>query len=424
MLVLLVSGIFVGSKLVIFAQKIIDGRDGFSIRKFLIGGDKPLAGQDQGEVRILLLGIGGENHDGGTLTDTMILATIKTNARGGKNEVSLFSIPRDLYVEIPGQGMRKINSAYALGELNQKKQGPALAVATAEHLLDVKIPYYAVVDFQGFEKVIDELEGITVNVPVTFTDAQFPDEKQGYLPPLTFKAGQQQMDGQRALQYVRSRHGNNGQGSDFARAGRQQLVLKALKDKTTSLKVLTNLSLVNRILDTLSDHVRTNLAVHEMKAVYNLTHGTDDHRIFSQAIDGESGLVCDRILEDGAYVLVPCQGDYTAIRKYFANQFVDAGVRAEEPAIEIMNAATVPALGKKVQDTLALPHLKITIGNYTGEIKYTQSIIYDNTRGQKPETLEYLKKTLNLPVAQSPFPARTSSFAPDFVIMAAEDIDR
>src|SRR3989338_5201475 len=186
MFLLLAGGIFVGSKLVIFAQKIFEGQK-FSFARLFTSSDKLLQGEDGGEIKILLMGISGGNHDGATLADTMILATLKLpKEKNESTQVSLFSIPRDLAANVPGFGVKKINSAYAYGEAAGKNNGPMLAVDATEDLLGTDIPYYAVIDFQGFEDIINHLGGIKLNVETGFTDELFPDDRCGYLEPLVF----------------------------------------------------------------------------------------------------------------------------------------------------------------------------------------------------------------------------------------------
>ena len=427
MLALLAGGIFIGSKVVIYAQKVLEGKDGkFSFSRLFISSDKSLTGEENKEIHILLMGIGGESHEGPNLTDTMIVATVKLpDNSGGKVKVGLYSIPRDLAVNIPGYDYRKINSAYAYGEMAGKDMGSKLAINAVERLLNISIPYYGVVDFRGFEKVVDDLGGITVDVDQAFTDKEYPDEKNGYLSPITFEKGRQTMDGARALKYVRSRHGNNNEGTDFARSRRQQKILKAVKDKAAGLRIITNLGLVDRILNDLSDHVRTNMEPYEIKRIYDLVKNISEDNIVSQALDVESGTLCDEIeAETGAYLLVPCAGlsDYTQIRNLFQNQFQDGQLAHEEPVVKIQNASGLPQLGRAVQTAITLPHMKISVGNFRGETLYFETIIYDNTGGQKKETLNYLKSTLGSRVAAGPFPFQTAGTKPDFVIVVASDL--
>lgn len=424
MLLLLVGGIFAGIKVVTFAEKILEGPGNhISLRDFFIGSDRPLRGEKDDAVHLLLMGIAGSGHNGPTLTDTIILATLHL---GDKPHVSLVSIPRDMVADIAGgNGYRKINSAYALGELGERHQGAAFAVQTVERIFDIEIPYYAVVDFEGFRRVLDDLGGVDIAVDQAFTDSFFPDGREGYLPPLTFASGQQHMDGTRALQYVRSRHGTNGEGSDFARSRRQQKVLAALKDKAVSFKVAANLSLLGRLMDDLADHLRTNLQTFEMRRLYDLARDIKNENIQSLAIDNAAGLLCDRIEEEtGAYTLIPCQGlgQYKAIRDFVNNETADAGAAVESATIEIQNAAKIDFLGAAIRDRVQLPALTITTANFRGNTQFSESIIYDNTRGAKPNTLRYLRDRLGVSVAESPFPFATTGTLPDFVIVAASDL--
>ncbi|TSA44679.1 LytR family transcriptional regulator [bacterium] len=433
MLILLVIGISVGSKIVTVAQKIFQTDDGaFSLlhkaSRLFMANDTPLIGEKDGRIRILVMGIGGEGHDGPNLTDTMVLVTIAIPEAGSKNQpkISMVSIPRDFAVQIPGYDFRKINAAYAFGEQNGQQHGGQLATQTVGKVLNLEIPYYATLDFKGFEKVIDDVGGLDIQVDNAFTDSMYPNEKEGYLPPVTFEKGLQHMDGARALQFARSRHGNNGEGTDFARSRRQEKIFIPLKQKIVGLNLITNINIINHVIDDLSNHIRTNLQPYELKHLYDLTKNVSSTNVFSSSIDIESGLVCNQIEETtGAYILLPCKGltDYSAIREFVKNQFAAPQIARESAAIEIQNASKIPLLGQRAQSAIAEPALKITTGNFRGETAYSQSIIYDNTGGKKQATLDFLKSTLSLPVAASPFPFPTLTSSPDFVIITAPDID-
>ncbi|OGE76099.1 MAG: hypothetical protein A3K06_01695 [Candidatus Doudnabacteria bacterium RIFCSPHIGHO2_01_52_17] len=427
MLLLLAAGIFIGSRLVIFAQRIFESEGGiFSFKQLFLADDKELQGEADGQVHILLLGIGGEGHEGATLTDTMILATLKFPQNDGeKPQLALLSVPRDLVVYLPeGYQWLKINSAYAYGDLGDRSDGPEWAVNAVEELAGVSIPYYGLVDFAGFEKIVDDLGGVEINVERAFTDSLYPDEKLGYLPPLSFEQGPQKMDGVKALQYVRSRHGSNSEGSDFARARRQQLFLKAVKDKATSFRVLTNLNLIDQLLDDLTNHVRTNLEPFELRRVYDLTKNLESNQIHSLTLDYQSGTICDEITEEGAYILLPCAGlgNYTGIRELVRNQFTHAALQSEQPTVEVQNASRTPLLAQRTEAYLRTSFLTTGSGNFRGETVYTQSVIYDNTGGKKPQSLEYLKQKLGVLVAQSPYPFPTTLEKPDFVIVVTSDL--
>ncbi|MFA6410800.1 MAG: LCP family protein, partial [Candidatus Buchananbacteria bacterium] len=124
--------------------------------KHLISSDsKKLAGQEDDRINILLLGIGGENHDGPYLTDTNIIASFKPSTK----QVALVSIPRDLLVPIPGYGWMKINHADAYGELKNPGRGGELSSQVVSQVFNIPIHYYVRIDFAGFKQIIDDLGG-------------------------------------------------------------------------------------------------------------------------------------------------------------------------------------------------------------------------------------------------------------------------
>lgn len=129
--------------------------------KFLISSDdKQLAGEKENRINVLLLGMGGLDHDGPFLTDTVIVASFKPST----NQVALISLPRDLLVPIPGYDWRKINNANAFGEMANPGQGGELAKKVVNEIFDLPINYYVRIDFAGFKQIIDDLGGVTINV--------------------------------------------------------------------------------------------------------------------------------------------------------------------------------------------------------------------------------------------------------------------
>jgi LCP family protein required for cell wall assembly len=182
-------------------------------------------------------------------SDTMILVNIDPVAK----TASMIAIPRDLRVIIPGYGVHKINAAYAFGEANGVKGGgPALAIQTIETNFGVHIDYFAEVDFAGFVKIVDTLGGVTIDVPYPIKDDAYPAAGNNYMR-VYFSAGWQHMDGERALQYARTRHDDG----DGMRSVRQQQVLLALRQQAISLNLLTK---AGELLGELGDAVRTDLS--------------------------------------------------------------------------------------------------------------------------------------------------------------------
>jgi len=169
---------------------------------------------------ILLLGIDSRPGEGtATRTDTLILATVDPR----QPYVGMLSIPRDLYINIPGYGFQRINAAHVFAESNAPGTGPALVRQTVESNFGVPVDRFIRVDFQAFVAIVDAAGGVTINVPNYFVDYEYPTADYGTMV-VEFQAGAQHMNGERALQYARTRHGS----SDFQRAERQQQVIEAL----------------------------------------------------------------------------------------------------------------------------------------------------------------------------------------------------
>jgi LCP family protein required for cell wall assembly len=165
-------------------------------------------------------------------TDTMILLSFDTQ----NQTLGLLSLPRDLWVPIPGFGYEtRINTAYPLGETyGYEGGGPQLAMDTVSSFIGQPVKYYARVNFQGFVELIDMIGGVDVNVPFTIYDDQYPTEDYG-VQLFYLEAGQQHLDGETALKYVRTRNVDD----DYGRAGRQQQVIRAVADKVLRSDMLT-----------------------------------------------------------------------------------------------------------------------------------------------------------------------------------------
>src|SRR3990167_3149909 len=206
-----------------------------TVQSFIQAGDKTVEGEKEDRINILLLGVGGGEHDGPELSDTIMLASL----RPSDQKVGLLSIPRDLTVEIPEYGWRKINHVNAFGENKERGYGPIFASEVIGTVLDQEIQYYVKIDFSGFAKLIDDIGGVDIFVDQPFVDEQYPTEDYLY-QTVSFAYGSAHMDGKTALIYVRSRHGNNCQGSDFARSRRQQQVMTAVKEKILSASTILN----------------------------------------------------------------------------------------------------------------------------------------------------------------------------------------
>lgn len=207
-------------------------------------------------INILLLGIDSRPSEDITRTDAMILVHI--NRKAGR--VSLLSIPRDLWVEIPGFGPARVNAAYPIGERRLGAgYGGALAKETVGNLVGVPIHHFILMDFEGFKKVIDTIGGVNVDVPKLIEDPKYPTEDYQTIS-VRFDVGPQLMDGTRALQYARTRHGD----SDFGRNQRQRQVLMAIFNQVREQGLLSQLTNIDNYTSALRDYVRTDMTRNDM----------------------------------------------------------------------------------------------------------------------------------------------------------------
>ncbi len=246
-------------------------------------------------VTILLLGI--DRRPGQAFisrTDTMMLASINTR----DNSVSLLSIPRDLYVVIPGYGRDRINTAFVYGSgVDNPAGGAALAMQTVEYNLGVPVDHYFMVDFNAFIKTIDALGGIDLTVPYDINDPTYPSMDYGF-DPLYIPAGYQHFDGATALKYARTRHQDN----DFYRAQRQQQVILAVRSKILGLGVAEMIRQGPALYARVTEGTRTDMSLEEMLQLANVLKDVTDENMRNEVLDYD--YVTSYTTEAGASVLV------------------------------------------------------------------------------------------------------------------------
>jgi LCP family protein required for cell wall assembly len=415
-----------------------------TVKHLVKSADKKLKGEDRGRINILLLGMGGKNHEGGLLTDTIILVSLDTQEK----KAALLSIPRDLSVPIEGRGWRKINNINAYAELQEPGSG-GLAVSQAiGDILEIPIDYYVRLDFKGFVNIIDELGGIKVYVENTLDDKRYPimgmEDAEPYearFEHLHIEKGWQKMDGELALKYVRSRHAAGVEGSDFARSRRQQKVLEAVKEKLLSKYVLFKPRMISSIINEIDEHVSTNLKIWEMVKLWNMFKDMESNDIINKGLNNSpNGLLVDMITEEGAYILVPRSGDFAEIQYMVHNIFSDAPVEAKErviteaTSVEVLNGTWVNGLASRVALDLEKFGFNIVhIGNYNRQ-NFEKSTIYDLTYGEKINSLTVLKEKTGADInfglpewlindLAEQLSREENIEQPDFILIIGQDMD-
>lgn len=371
--------------------------------RYLVGNDeRALDGEKDDRINILAMGEGGTGHDGPHLTDTMLFITIQPSTK----KVGILSLPRDLWVTLPERGKGKINAANAYAEQDKNRSGGTYAARVVSELLNQPVHYYIRVDFSAFKTLIDDVGGVTVNIERPFTDFAYPTDNELY-KKVSFNRGWQTLSGESALEYVRSRHGNNGEGSDFMRSRRQQKVLMALKEEVVSFDTLLKPSRVASILETLESHVITNMDLWEIVKLAKMMKDIDTSSLSRYVLDDnpEGPLYASTMpLPDGdAYVLLPRRGDWSEVRKIARNiitydELPDAHEKTP-PSVEVRNGTIRPGLAAKTRERLERIGFEVeTIGNAKRQ-NYEKTVIYDMTNGGDPETLSTLKNFLGAEIA-------------------------
>lgn len=353
-----------------------------------------LKGEGDGRVNIALLGIGGGDHAGGNLSDTIMVASLDVKTK----DVAIVSVPRDLYVPIPGFGSAKINSANAYGEQYKAKTGGggALAKKTLENNLGVPIHYYARIDFDGFKKAIDVVGGIDIKNTSTLYDSEYPcDNNQWRSCGYKLVPGQYHMNGLQALKYARCRKGTCG--DDYGRAARQQEVLVALRKKALSLGTLSNPAKVSSLIDVIGDDFKTDLSFNEIMKLVGIGKDVDASKIISKVLtnnpnDGTTPLVQNGNI-GGASVVIPTAGigNFALIKAFMRSLFVDNYIKSENAKIEIQNGTSRSGLAAATATLLRSYQYNIINVTSADKTTYTDSVIYDYTNGKKPSTIRYLE---------------------------------
>ncbi|MCX7790657.1 MAG: LCP family protein [Chloroflexaceae bacterium] len=225
-------------------------------------------------------------------SDAVLVARIDP----ARKRVALLSLPRDLWVAIPGHGNNRLNAAYLWGERDGSPGGGlALARATVSDALGLTIDYAVVADFRGFAGIIDALGGVNVDVPRPLVDHHFPTADYR-VTTVRFAAGRQRMDGTTALAYARIRHPD----SDFERGLRQQAVLVAIAERLRERGDLATWFAARRVSAALVGYVQTDMPVERMLeliwALRDLEPAAVEHYAFTEA-DVHFGVDNDRIAQ-------------------------------------------------------------------------------------------------------------------------------
>ena len=376
-----------------------------------------LKGEKEDRINVLILGVGGENHEGPYLTDTIILASLKPSNK----KVALLSIPRDLYVPVPGFGWQKINAANALG-ISQGKNGAELTSQVVSNVFEQPIHYYLTIDFNNFEKAVDLLGGLEINIEKSFKDYQFPGPNFTYRV-VSFEAGPQLMDGKRVLQYVRSRHGTNNEGNDFARSARQQKVILSIKDKIVKEEILKKPGKMLELYNLLNRGIKTNLDFEDIIKLGKFVLDVDSDKIMTRVLTTDkNGPLRSEIGLDGAFILKPKTGNFEDLSLIAANIFETEKEVALSSKIVILNGTWREGLALEISEKLeGLGFEVVKIGN-TLKKDYQETLIYSNSQ-ETTDSISNLGKILNAKIEREiPINLKSEFEEGDILVVLGENL--
>jgi len=308
-------------------------------------------------------------------TDTMVIAIVRPRT----GEVSMISLPRDMWVNIPTVGMQRLNTAYQYGELyHYPGGGSALLRDTIQHNLGIPIDHLAMVDFDGFRQVVNTIGGVEVPVFCPYTDwrlisPELDPENEYNWQLFTVGPGVVNMDGDLALWYARSRKRSN----DFDRGRRQQEVLRAMYSKALSADLIRHLP---DLYSQVSSTVKTDLTFTDLLSLAPISLHLGNADIRGYYINEKNGTVSSWITPEGAYVLIP---NDAAIAALVQQAMTSHPKEAEEEAVKVEVRNASPFNG---WDALAAQRL-----NYAGFESITApadhrdqitTYLYDRTSSQ------------------------------------------
>ncbi len=298
---------------------------------------RPWNGKER--VNILVTGIDqriGEKDPG--RTDTMIILTLDPVTM----QAGILSIPRDLWVPIPGYDNGRINTANFLGDAyNYPGGGPELARKTVEQLLGIPINFYVRVNFSAFEYFIDQIGGITVDVPMDIYDPEYPTSNYG-TEIFSITKGTHRMDGATALKFARTRHSLvNG---DFDRARDQQLVMMAVKDKLSDPKVfLSLLANAPQLIEKLNQSVKTDLTLDQMQQLAALAQKVDRNHIKMAVLDQTYSTFASTMIDPPQWVQVPIRAKIAQLRDSFFSTALNGAAETQAGSASTAISSTATA---------------------------------------------------------------------------------
>jgi LCP family protein required for cell wall assembly len=418
--IVLAAGLFLGFKFYKDIARLTGNKNPFSL--FSVFKPAHLENQD-GRVNILVAGNSADDvgHDGGTLTDSIMVLSVNTR----NNTALMLSIPRDLWVDIPGNGHAKINEAYVDG-------GMDLLQEVVEQNLGLTINYQALINYTAFRDLVNAVGGITITI-------KSPDPRGLYDPSIDWEThsplvkltnGKHTLNGEQALDLARARGDTYGSygfpQADFDRTEHQRQMLLAIKDKASSASVIANPLKVSALVDAIGNNVKTNLQLNEIETLYTFMKKINNSQIASYNLNTLKGkgttMLSNYTSPMGQSALIPAAGidDFTDIQTQITRLLSNDPLVREAGSVVVLNGTDTTGLAKDQESTLARKGIDVLL-EANAPAAQAQSTIVDNSSGAKPNTLAYLKKQYKASVVQNATLAAQYPDA-DFILVLGNNV--
>jgi LCP family protein required for cell wall assembly len=426
-LVIIILGIggWLGFKFVYNAAKTFHGG------LFSVLSTSKLDGEDVGRVNILVAGNSADDtgHNGANLTDSIMIVSLDTKNKSAY----MLSVPRDLWVDIPGYGHAKINEAYVDGQEDNFKEdgyfpgGMGLLQQVIEQNFDVNLNYYALVNYTALKDMVNAVGGIDFTVKSTDSRGLY-DPSIDYAthgPLVKLSNGVHHLTGEQALDLSRARgdaYGSYGfPASDFDRTNNQRQELIALKSKVTSTGVLTNPAKLSSIFDAIGNNVKTDFTLGEVRRAYSI--GKDVGAIQSIGLNNVHGknLLTSYTTPLGQSALTPAAGldDFSDIQSAIKQLTSTNPITREGANVVFLNATDAAGVASKASKALKAKGILVSD---TGDATTSQatSTIIDVSGGKMPNTKKLLQSWYGTSVVTA------SSYTDiyydaDFIILVGSD---
>lgn len=356
------------------------------------------------QTNFLLVGVGGAEHDGSNLTDTIIVASLNEK----DHSVKMLSLPRDLYIDNEQTGGQRINKLYDtyLNKYDDSSQALDKLAEEITSITGIPIHYHVKVDFDGFVKIVDTLGGVTVDVEKRIYDPYYPRGETIYYETFVLEAGTQKLDGKTALKYARSRKTS----SDFDRSRRQSQLLGAIKDQAASINLLTDPGKIQGLYNSVADSIETDLSVAEIiqlaKIAKDIPKENIQARVISDDFTSCGGFLYtpNRDYFGGAAVLLPAGNNFEEIKQFSQTYFNSK--ETATPEIQVLNGTKTSGLAFNYLNRLSRHCLNVVYyGNASNRDLENSTIFYNpivDEKGNKkmPDSLSAIRQIIDAPIVE------------------------